>query len=104
MAELTEGAVRDVLRVVIDPELGANVVDLGMVRRIDIMGDLVTVGLVLTTPDCPLAGWIVMQARRVVGSLPGVAGVRVDVLDELWEPPGGSDDWESWVNTARGRG
>lgn len=104
MAELTEQAVRDALRAVIDPELGSNVVDLGMVKQIGIIGDLVSVGLVLTTPDCPLAGWIVTQARRAVGTLPGVADVRVEVLDEPWDPNGASDDWQSWVNTGRGRG
>ena len=77
MAELTEQAVRDALRAVIDPELGDNVVDLGMVKQIGIIGDLVSVGLVLTTPDCPLAGWIVMQARRAIDALPGVADVQV---------------------------
>ncbi len=104
MAELTEQAVRDALRDVIDPELGANVVDLGMVKQIGIIGDLVSVKLVLTSPDCPLAGWIVTQARRAVAALPGVADVQVEVLDEPWDPNGASDDWQSWVNTGRGRG
>lgn len=103
MSELTEEAVRAALRGVIDPELGANVVDLGMVKQINILGDLVTVGLVLTAPGCPLAGWIVLQAQRAVAALPGVAGVQVNLLDEPWQPPGAAEDWQSWLSGAWGQ-
>ena len=103
MSELTEAMVRDALRGVIDPELGANVVDLGMVKQIKIADGQVGVQLVLTAPDCPLAGWIVMQAQRAVGALPGVAGVQVNLLDEPWQPLGAAEDWQSWVNSALGR-
>lgn len=103
MSALTEEAVREALRGVIDPELGANVVDLGMVKQIDIFDGQVSVQLVLTAPGCPLAGWIVLQARRAVGALPGVASVQVKLLDEPWRPPGAAEDWQSWVNSALGR-
>ena len=103
MSELTEAIVRDALRGVIDPELGANVVDLGMVKQIEIAAGQVDVQLVLTAPGCPLAGWIVLQAQRAVGALPGVTGVQVNLLDEPWQPPGASEDWQSWVNSALGR-
>ena len=103
MSELTEAIVRDALRGVIDPELGANVVDLGMVKQIEIAAGQVDVQLVLTAPGCPLAGWIVLQAQRAVGALPGVTGVQVNLLDEPWQPPGSSEDWQSWVNSAWGR-
>ncbi len=103
MSELTEGAVLEALRQVTDPELGADLVALGMVKRICIIGDLVSVDLVLTTPDCPMANWIEYQARQAVGKLPGVAGVRIDVLDEPYQPPGARDDLQSWVDAAWGR-
>ncbi len=103
MSELTEEAVREALRGVIDPELGANVVDLGMVKRIGIMDGQVTVQLVLTAPGCPLAGLIAWQAQRAVAALPGVTDVRVEFLDEPWQPPGASQDWQSWLNGLWGR-
>ncbi len=103
MAELTEQAVRDALRAVVDPELGSDVVDLGMVKQIGIMGDFVSIGLVLTSPDCPVADWIVMQARRAVGAVPGVASVRVEILDEPYDPSDADDDWEGWMNIGRRR-
>lgn len=104
MSELTEEAVRAALRGVIDPELGANVVDLGMVKEVAIADGQVTVKLVLTAPGCPLAGWIVLQAQRAVAALPGVAGVQVNLLDEPWQPPGAAEDWQSWLSGLWGRG
>lgn len=97
MSELTKEAVREALRSVIDPELGANVVDLGMIKQIEIVDGRVTVQLVLTAPGCPLAGLIAWQAQQAVSALPGVAGVRVEFLDEPWQPPGAAEDWRSWL-------
>ncbi len=98
MNELTEEVVREALRGVVDPELGANVVDLGMVREVEIADGQVTVKLVLTAPGCPLAGLIAWQAQRAVAALPGVTGVQVEFLDEPWRPPGATDDWQSWLS------
>jgi metal-sulfur cluster biosynthetic enzyme len=97
VSELTKEAVREALRSVIDPELGANVVDLGMIKQIEIVDGRVTVQLVLTAPGCPLAGLIAWQAQQAVSALPGVAGVRVEFLDEPWQPPGAAEDWRSWL-------
>ena len=48
-------AIREVLRSVFDPELGASVVDLNMVRQVHVIGDHAEISLVLSVPDCPLA-------------------------------------------------
>jgi metal-sulfur cluster biosynthetic enzyme len=98
MSELTEEAVREALRQVYDPELGASVVDLGMVKRIEIADGQVTVQLVLTAPGCPLAGLIAWQVQRAVAALPGVTEVQVNLLDEPWQPPAAADDWRSWLS------
>ena len=64
---------RDALRAVIDPELGDNVVDLGMVRSVEVDPDgTVRVGVALTVAGCPLRTQI---ERDVVGRLSGMAGV-----------------------------
>lgn len=72
------------LRGVIDPELGSDIVDLGMVRRVDVAADgQVEVTIALTTAGCPLRAQIQKDVRARIGSLPGVAHVRLqwDVLD-----------------------
>lgn len=74
----TEAEVRDALRGVIDPELGDNIVDLGMVADIDVLpGGDVVVNVALTTPSCPLRGRIKAEVTARVGSLPGVSSVEV---------------------------
>jgi len=73
----SEEAVRGALLGVIDPELGDNVVDLGMVRRTTIQGDRVEVEIALTTAGCPLRAQLMNDIKLRVGSVPGVADVKV---------------------------
>ncbi|HWE57086.1 MAG TPA: Mrp/NBP35 family ATP-binding protein [Acidimicrobiales bacterium] len=65
------------MRGVIDPELGADLVELGMYRGAVIEGDRVTVEVALTTAGCPLRGQIQKDVKDRVGSLPGVREVLV---------------------------
>ena len=68
-----------VLRGVIDPELGSDIVDLGMVRRATVSPDgQVTVTVALTTAGCPLRAQIQRDVKVRVESLPGVAPVTID--------------------------
>ncbi len=87
----TEEEVKGALSGVIDPELGASIIDLNMVRHIDISDEQVTVDLVLTAPGCPLANWIIEGARQSVAAISGVKNVEVNVLDEPWQPPENRD-------------
>jgi serine O-acetyltransferase len=92
--ELTrEDEVRDALRTVMDPEVGIDVVDLGLIREIhvDPQTGAATVDLVLTTKGCPLVDYLTEQVRRRTASLPGITTVDVRVLDEPW-------DWERFQN------
>jgi ATP-binding protein involved in chromosome partitioning len=68
--------VQHILRGVIDPELGSDVVDLGMVRAVDVQpdGDVV-VTIALTTAGCPLRAQIQRDIKTRIGSLPGVTSV-----------------------------
>ena len=80
-----EETVREALRSVDDPEVGMNIIDLGLVYRIDIAPELVRVELTMTTPACPMGDLITDNARRaVVAVVPD--GVVVDVA-LVWEPP-----------------
>jgi len=76
--------IREALREVIDPEVGINVVDLGLIKEIVVNGGAVEVRMVLTTPACPLAGYLVEQVRRKTESVDGVESVEVTILDEPW--------------------
>ena len=81
----TEEMVHAALSTVDDPEIGMNIVDLGLVYRIDIAPELVRVELTMTTPACPMGEIIIDNARRAVGAaLP--QNVAVDVV-LVWEPP-----------------
>jgi ATP-binding protein involved in chromosome partitioning len=73
----SEEAVRGALLGVIDPELGDNVVDLGMVRGTTIAGGNVEVEIALTTAGCPLRAQLMKDIKLRVGSVPGVENVKV---------------------------
>ena len=65
------------LREVVDPEIGINIVDLEMVRKLEINGSNVDIDIALTVKGCPLAGTIETDINRVSGGLPGVSKVNV---------------------------
>jgi serine O-acetyltransferase len=79
-----EADIRQALREVIDPEVGVNVVDLGLIREIALNGRGVEVHMVLTSPECPMAGHLVEQVRRKARSVMGGEPVEVVLLDEPW--------------------
>lgn len=87
-APTTAADVEEAMRDVIDPELGINVVDLGLVYGISEVDETVTVDMTLTSAACPLTDVIEEQAK---GAL-----VRSGLCDELrinwvWMPPWGPD-------------
>jgi len=75
---VTESSIKNALRQVIDPELHHNVVDLGFIQEIEIVGDYVHLDIQLTTPYCPFANQIVDQMRDAVARVPGVAKVEIE--------------------------
>jgi serine O-acetyltransferase len=72
------------LRKVIDPEVGIDIVKMGLVKDVIVDGSNVDVDLVLTTNICPMADYIKDQVRRKVLSVGGVENVSVNILDEPW--------------------
>jgi len=86
MAKLTEQTVRKALRKVIDPEVGMDVVTLGMIRQVEIdEAGKVEVKMALTSPYCPLASYLVEQVRQATAQVPGVQEAEVTLLDERWD-------------------
>lgn len=80
---VTEGEVMQALKKVYDPELGVNVVDLGLIYDLNLAGERVAVKMTLTTQGCPLHDSIARGVKTAVGALPGVKEVDVDLV---WEP------------------
>src|SRR6187431_258315 len=73
------------LKNVYDPEIPADIYELGLIYRIDIADDrTVKVDMTLTTPNCPSAQELPLMVENAVSSVAGVGPVKVDVV---WDPP-----------------
>jgi metal-sulfur cluster biosynthetic enzyme len=85
---VTEEQVLDALKHVIDPELGINIVDLGLVYDVDISAEgSVHVEYTLTTMGCPIGPLIEQQMQALMASVPGVTGFDAEmVLRPPWSP------------------
>jgi metal-sulfur cluster biosynthetic enzyme len=84
---VTEDQVREALRTVEDPEIGLSIMELGLVYATDISDHTVTVTMTLTTPFCPAGPFITSQVESVVGALPDVDKVDVDItFTPPWDP------------------
>jgi metal-sulfur cluster biosynthetic enzyme len=85
MTAPTSADILEALRDVIDPEVGMNIVDLGLVYKVDVVDAHVAVALTMTAPACPL-GESVIEASRVAieRHVPGIHSISVDLV---WEPP-----------------
>jgi metal-sulfur cluster biosynthetic enzyme len=85
--------VEEALTNVIDPELGLDFVDLGLVYDIEVEDDQVYVTFTLTSPGCPIGPQVSDQMREYVGELDGVAKVHPKmVFSPPWSPDRMSED------------
>lgn len=90
----SEEQVRDALRSVVDPELGINIVDLGLVYEVKVseQGD-VDIDYTLTTMGCPIGPLIEDQMQAFLAAVPGIREVRPEmVLRPAWTPEMMSDE------------
>ncbi|MEA3376426.1 MAG: serine O-acetyltransferase [Chloroflexota bacterium] len=79
-----EEAIREALKEVIHPEMGINIVDLGLIKEVACNGRGLEVRMVLTSPTRPTAGYLVEQVRRKVRQVTDGEPVEVLLLDESW--------------------
>ncbi len=85
MAVVNEEQVWAALRTVTDPEIGINVVDLGLVYTVDVSDNEVRVAMTMTSPACPLHAYLTEAAEAAIRQFaPGAAAVQVDMV---WDPP-----------------
>lgn len=91
-----EEEIKDALRDVIDPEIGLNVVELGLIREVEQVGEKTKITMILTTPFCPYGPAMVEQVRHVANIVTG-GNTIVEVGNELWDPSmmeeGAGGDW-----------
>jgi metal-sulfur cluster biosynthetic enzyme len=89
----TKEEIKDALRQVEDPELGMDIVDLGLLYDVDVMGPRVKVTYSLTSMGCPAGPLIEQDIVRVVQELPDVEAVDMELtFDPPWTPEKMSDD------------
>lgn len=79
----TRKEIAERLRAVIDPEIGINIVDLGLIYDISVEEDVVMIELTMTTPACPLSSYITGRVDEELSLLAGVGEVATEVV---WEP------------------
>lgn len=78
-------AIRDILRQVVDPELGANIVDLGLIYRIEATPEKVSIDMTMTSPACPMGDMIMDDVNdALAAALPENCRIEVQLV---WEPP-----------------
>jgi len=93
ISRLTDDIVAS-LKSVYDPEIPADIYELGLIYKIDIADDRkVAIDMTLTTPNCPSAQELPAMVENAVASVPGVGPVEVNVVwDPPWEPSRMSDE------------
>jgi metal-sulfur cluster biosynthetic enzyme len=77
-------ALWDALRNVYDPELQIDIVNLGLVYKIDVDGTNVNIDMTMTSPGCPLTEQIVINTQNELLKVKGVSKVNINLI---WSPP-----------------
>ncbi len=92
--ERLTGDIVAALKTVYDPEIPADIYELGLIYRVDIDDDRnVDIDMTLTAPGCPVAGEMPVWVENAVGLVPGVGNVKVNmVFDPPWTPDRMSDE------------
>lgn len=93
LARITDDIV-SALKTVYDPEIPADIYELGLIYKVDLKEDRgVDILMTLTTPNCPAAGELPTMVENAVASVPGVGIVNVNLVwDPAWTPDRMSDE------------
>jgi FeS assembly SUF system protein len=99
IARLTDDIVAG-LKTVYDPEIPADIYELGLIYKIDISDNrAVTIDMTLTTPNCPAAQELPVMVENAVLSVPGVGEAKVNIVwDPPWDPSRMSDEARTVLN------
>src|SRR5579863_10247917 len=96
---LTERIVQ-ALKTVYDPEIPADIYELGLIYKVDVDDDrVVKIDMTLTTPNCPSAAELPAQVENAVAGVPGVREAKVTIVwDPPWDPSRMSDEARTELN------
>jgi FeS assembly SUF system protein len=99
MSRLTDEIV-GALKTVYDPEIPADIYELGLIYRVDVDDDrAVSIDMTLTTPNCPSAAELPAQVENAVSGVPGVREAKVTIVwDPPWDPSRMSDEARAVLN------
>lgn len=100
MDKALEENIMGALENVMDPELGIDIVNLGLVYGVEMDDDgVLTIDMTLTSMGCPLAGQIEGEVKRVLADLPEIKETRVNIV---WNPPWSKDKMSRYAKIALG--
>lgn len=100
MEEAMKDSIMGALENVIDPELGIDIVNLGLVYHVDMDDDgLVNVDMTLTSMGCPMGPQIIDQVKTALGELPEVKDIKVNIV---WNPVWSKDMMSRYAKIALG--
>jgi FeS assembly SUF system protein len=99
MARLSDDIVQ-ALKTVYDPEIPADIYELGLIYKVDVDDErVVKVDMTLTTPNCPSAAELPTMVENAVASVPGVREAKVNIVwDPPWDPSRMSDEARAVLN------
>ena len=80
-----ELAIRSALETVMDPEIGLSVVDLGLIREVQLFADRIVIRMMLTTPFCPYAPQIMAEVKEATMSVLPLP-CEVEIMPDAWSP------------------
>ncbi|MBB6443519.1 metal-sulfur cluster assembly factor [Bacillus benzoevorans] len=100
MDEALKENILGALELVVDPEIGIDIVNLGLVYDLKLNDEgVLTVDMTLTSMGCPLAGMIVDQVKNAVSDIPEVKDTMVNIV---WNPPWSKDMMSRYAKIALG--
>ncbi len=93
---IKEAELREAMRSVVDPEIGLNVIELGLLRKAEIKPDTAHLTVIMTTPFCPYGPQLIEQMRVTAQNFLKVP-TTIELGPELWDPSmmeeGAGGDW-----------